>query len=406
MSLHMPTSAHPKEAHNVQWLAVIPILEIIHIISLSIWPSPYRPILFLPVVFLSAFVIFRSGISLQDYYATYAIGIKLTTITLLTSTDILLSEPQSEFRTKDHQSRSAYNSSSPFLSRLWWGLCVWINPRGINFAHEPKNLPPRPTETTNRAFYRRQIKGIVPYLILWELVGWLNRSNPYYYQLVDPSSITGYRRLWRLAGVTYWFHLAYMLSPGYRLMSIVGVALGLSKPRNWPDMFASPREAYTIRRFWGIFWHKLFRRIFTTHADFIASKLQLPKTGLFQRYFKTFVIFGFSGILHLGGDAIAMHSITDSGLMITFLLQAVAIMTEDGVLWLLGRAGLRRSRFTKMVGYVYVFLWFSWCTTFSSDIQMRHGYAKGWGPRISVIEKLRVGKWTYVIPDDHPLGSS
>lgn len=113
-----------------------------------------------------------------------------------------------------------------------------------------------------------------------------------------------------------------------------------------------------------------------------------------------FVIFGLSGILHLGGDIIAMGKISESGLMITFLLQPIAIMVEDAVLHLFHKAGFRKSRLSKIFGYCYVFLWFSWSVTFASDVQMRYGYGQGWGPRISLIEKLRTGKWSYSIPDN------
>lgn len=241
---------HDGTIRNAQWLAVIPLLEGIHIISLAVKPSPSRVFLFFPVVLLSAFVIFASGLTLEDYHATYAVGIKLCTVTLLTSTDILLSCPQRDFHAKTPQ--NAYSTKAPFSSRLWWALCVWLNPRGVNFAHEPKILPPRPSqETTKVAFCKRQLRGIVPYVILWEFVGWMNRSNPYFYRFVNPNTIVGYKRLWRLAGNNYWFHLAFMIDPGYKLLSIVAVSIGLSKPHDWPDMFTSPREAYTIRRVWG-----------------------------------------------------------------------------------------------------------------------------------------------------------
>lgn len=37
----------------------------------------------------------------------------------------------------------------------------------------------------------------------------------------------------------------------YETVSLISVALGLSKPSVWPVTFGRWRDAYTIRRFWG-----------------------------------------------------------------------------------------------------------------------------------------------------------
>ena len=38
------------------------------------------------------------------------------------------------------------------------------------------------------------------------------------------------------------------------------------RPEEWPPLFGSISEAYTLRRFWGVFWHKLDLGIFKMYT--------------------------------------------------------------------------------------------------------------------------------------------
>lgn len=43
-----------------------------------------------------------------------------------------------------------------------------------------------------------------------------------------------------------------MLNMGYDGMALVSVAFGFSEPKYWPVVFGRWRDAYTVRRFWGL----------------------------------------------------------------------------------------------------------------------------------------------------------
>lgn len=48
------------------------------------------------------------------------------------------------------------------------------------------------------------------------------------------------------------------LRTAHNLLALLHVAiLGLDSPSEWPPLFGSLTEAYSLRRFWGVFWHKL-----------------------------------------------------------------------------------------------------------------------------------------------------
>ena len=63
------------------------------------------------------------------------------------------------------------------------------------------------------------------------------------------------RSTWSL----YWVWNVYlMLDTCHVLLSIIFVAmLRLDAPQEWPSLFGSPTQAYSLRRFWGRFWHRI-----------------------------------------------------------------------------------------------------------------------------------------------------
>ena len=49
-----------------------------------------------------------------------------------------------------------------------------------------------------------------------------------------------------------WLVMTYaILKMSYELGSLIIVALGLSRPEDWPDTFGLWEDAYTLRRLWG-----------------------------------------------------------------------------------------------------------------------------------------------------------
>ncbi|KAI1440203.1 hypothetical protein F5Y02DRAFT_403517 [Annulohypoxylon stygium] len=71
-------------------------------------------------------------------------------------------------------------------------------------------------------------------------------------------------------------------------------------PSDWPCVFGSVFEAYSLRRFWSVFWHKLHVGVMTT---LMPHYLYRQDGELWwQRYNRTILralwIFSFSGICH------------------------------------------------------------------------------------------------------------
>ncbi|KAF9050469.1 membrane bound O-acyl transferase family-domain-containing protein [Panaeolus papilionaceus] len=384
---------------NLQPLALYPAVEVLYLASLSVKPSSiYRRLLFPPIALLSLYFLLYSGLSLSEYQQIYAAGCRFASLILFASTDVLLSNPQRDFR--QIPTPKTPISDAPLGARVYWALKIFFNPRGINYAHEAvAHTPARPTETTKRAFVLRQLKRQLVWTAVWEFCILANLYNPYVRRLVDPKDIEGLQKLWRVGAVTYWLSIPYSMETSYRIMSIVAVVGGWSEPRNWPDLFGSFLEAYTVRRLWSNVWHQTFRRVLKAHAEFTASKLGLPRKGRASQIFKLFFVFALSGILHWSGDLMGTGVFYYTQTLVMFLLQPFAIMFEDLVISLFRKFGFKKTRWTKAIGLVWVFLWAVWSTKGSFDLHMREGYCNGYNPRIGVTSKLVTGSWFYTIPD-------
>jgi hypothetical protein len=78
-------------------------------------------------------------------------------------------------------------------------------------------------------------------------------------------------------------------------------------------------------------------------------------------YTQMFIAFFVSALIHIGGD-LAVHSgISKSGPTLRFfLLQPLAIICEDKIARIYRRQHHINS-VERFIGYIWVFLWFSWC---------------------------------------------
>ena len=140
-------------------------------------------------------------------------------------------------------------SEMPLKDRLWWASSLTRNPRGIGWTHEPTlYIPPRPS-STGRRFILSQLMWMVFYGLQLDITNILVRANPCF-AYGGPSLITS-GWLWRS---TAWLFasLAYSsMSLSYITYSVFSVAMGFSEPRDWPPLFGSPLDGYTLRNCWG-----------------------------------------------------------------------------------------------------------------------------------------------------------
>jgi hypothetical protein len=131
----------------------------------------------------------------------------------------------------------------------------------------------------------------------------------------------------------------------------------------------------------------------TSHGNFAASALGLPKCQ-FTTYFKLYISFLVSGIIHAGGDYIQHQNWTTGQSIKFFLLQAIAITCEDAVVGIAKRLGYTTvTPLSRFIGYCWVFVWFAFSVPLWLEPNFHAGVASSAMHNISLIMGLWKGEW-------------
>ncbi|MCJ1444542.1 MAG: hypothetical protein MMC23_005044 [Stictis urceolatum] len=181
----------------------------------------------------------------------------------------------------------------------------------------------------------------------------------------------------------------------YCTFAVVGLMLPGAKVEGWPPLFGRLVECWSIRQFWGAFWHQNLRRNFGSPAHYFAYELiGLPKETWVARYLFIGATFTLSGVLHVFVDMLSFIPPAKSGAMVFFPLQAVGIMIEDGAQGLykkvLGQPkGGAAKLFVRVVGYIWIISWMAYSTPVWVYPAMRTGGGRGRVLPFSLIDTVK-----------------
>ncbi|KAJ6260052.1 hypothetical protein Dda_5698 [Drechslerella dactyloides] len=321
----------------------------------------------------------RNEIYLADWGCTvYDVFLQSTALLLLQ--DIDSSDPLiSKLRDGDPPS---------YFVRLWRAMSYCVNMRGINTSHQIKNVPAFDSKQPNWVPSRRRFlltRGLwfIGLYFIQDLLfsGELSVEDEIRFLGVDRENflirnsqdgpVTNDELGYRFAITMFMWSLLIPLSVSlqYTFLSLVAVGTGLSEPSNWPPAFGTPKDSYTLRLFWGKFWHQTLRWHFSKHAQFITHRLmRLPRKGLVQRYVNILCVFLLSGVMHASQSYMMLHRQgidaqwrTATREMMFFVTMAVGITVEDGVQWLFRNENVRKGEkdegfvlWKRVVGYIWV----------------------------------------------------
>lgn len=176
--------------------------------------------------------------------------------------------------------------------------------------------------------------------------------------------VTTRETLIRIVFTIRWIWLCFVdVDAAHTFLSIVFVGiLRLDAPEEWPPMFGSPLEAYSLRRYWGKSWHRLVYRPYLSLARIVAVKLRCNHLGSrFEKCFIAFMIFLISGVAHAvvslqeGNTAEAFDDIAFYCMnFLVVALEGMAISVASPL-----RRFLPRSCW-KAVGFIWVFGFWFW----------------------------------------------
>ena len=161
-----------------------------------------------------------------------------------------------------------------------------------------------------------------------------------------------------------------ILSSYHDILAILAVLTGLDEPSEWPPLFGSLTQAYSVRRYWSCFWHHLIYRSFSAWAALLTNSIGIPRR--YARYLNNTIVFVMSGFMHalvdwkLGDGECSSWSVAN-----WYFMQMFAIVFEEVVQYAWKKYMQRRLIDLKIVtrwlyvferaaGYVWVFFWLFW----------------------------------------------
>ena len=318
-----------------------------------------------------------------------------------------------------HDSRSSRSHS--LWTRLRFGTWLAFSTRYIGTSHQAPNTPPYSTQNptyipTHTSFTARKVLiFVISYLTIDILTQSTNAAlNPILYadakiplvtRLLStthaPSSIiTAKELLVRIStSLGFWFSSYFILQLIYGTPQLLVLALGLSCPPQERPILGSVAEVYTLRGFWGSFWHQMLRCRLTAIADWVTydvfrlrrregsvghrsggmrrreeGRVSVSYGRLVARYTHLMCVFTISGLLHHCIDLALGRRWGESGATQAFVLMSVGIVMEDAAQWvwfdILGGGGEERQSkrrrngtwATRIIGYVWVATWLSVAT--------------------------------------------
>ncbi|KAJ5654450.1 toxin biosynthesis protein Tri7-like protein [Penicillium lividum] len=339
-----------KKGHPLRWLNVFILIALtvihgkhIHMISMSTPDDVMQRISPLPVL-LHTMVLFK-GIDYQDL--------------------------QAQHKPKDQGSR---------MANLWAAMRVTMDYSAVGTRWQVRNVPKMPAwlgaSPTRSRFLMRQVAIASWQYLMLDFLQRIIRENEIVWNeiiavLLEPTTAAKHSWLLEAAiNIVTWFLIARLsLDFKWRATSIVAVGLGISEPTSWPPMFGSSFEAYTIRNFWGKYWHQQLRWPLTATSSFLTRNiLHLPRPSILERYTSTILSFFISGLIHLAAQYKG-STFEKRGAVEFFTSFSLGIIIEDGAQALWSRLtasasdennspkDMNTALWKKIIGYLWVTGW-------------------------------------------------
>ncbi|KAF7194662.1 Acetyltransferase sirH [Pseudocercospora fuligena] len=344
-----------------------------------------RVVFVFPIVSFLAFtrIVYTTGSISDDYFVCV-----ITLLTFLSFTDHMiigaLQDRQARLLNSPKGPRSgsstavkAFKNSGikgvaledcvSYKERFYWACALLSSWRGVGWNWQVAKIPSnRDIGLTNRQAAYRHLTRVVKL--------WIRRSAEMYLinfsatlrtrNSEDGDGSLAYTLLIEIIFIwscqTRIFDSSKML---YSTAAAITTFLGICSPSEWPPLFGKVGNAWSVRRTWGQVWHQSFRRTFEVYSGLLVSALGVKKGTFASRYTKLYGSFFISFVLHAWYSFCAGPD--EMGNFRFFMSQAVIITIEDFVRFVWRETGGRKheaavTRFEKMTGYIWTFVWFTY----------------------------------------------
>ncbi|KAJ5338657.1 hypothetical protein N7452_005385 [Penicillium brevicompactum] len=265
--------------------------------------------------------------------------------------------------------------------RAAYKICV--NPQLLGTHREVPHARPVSTSPSRFAFLRRRLGQLLLLQLINEFVvtpAYILSFAPisaddfspiktvYLRRLFVGPQVTKFETILRAAFAVRWIWDNYVgLCYAQTALAILfSVILRWDEPWEWRPFFGSPLEAWSMRRFWGRFWHRLVYRPYTTWGLWFSREVvRISPGSLGESASVVMLVFLLSGAIH----ALVTWHATGCGYwgdIQWFLLNGVVVAGETMIAKPLLRClsteenKASRGLWFQLAGYVWVFAFLFW----------------------------------------------
>ncbi|KAI6089843.1 membrane bound O-acyl transferase family-domain-containing protein [Hypoxylon rubiginosum] len=278
----------------------------------------------------------------------------------------------------------------PTRSSLSAAFRIWNNPRQLSFRRAGPGSAPWP-ELLKFTLYRIFKVGIIILIdrvLVQKIRAYLTADSTLFDFTADKEPIlrrvieqdeddpiTQHQLVLRAFMSVAWIWANILILESYHAVLSVFfvVVLRFDDPEDWLPLFGSVAEAWTVKRFWGRFWHRIATPTFATWARVVSRRvLKLDPGSEFEKTAVAFGIFLLSGLAHAAAAWRVGQGDAHRDLLF-FCANFVVVGVEILVAGLV-RGTVRKTRYAALLrdrrlriagralGYVWVFAWFFWAT--------------------------------------------
>jgi hypothetical protein len=218
------------------------------LLGYTLKPSWYRPLLFIPIAVTAIYLVFFTT---TGTIADVGLGCGIASQLANALDGIVLKDAQRVlYRVGE---KPGQITSAGFMARFAWGWHLHNSPRGVGWHHEiprlPKNPPSYNASQNRKAFLLSRLYTLSVCVAV--TVGFfpINAANP---ALAPGATPLVHQPLYIRALGTFGLGVPALvnINAQHCVMSMVLVALGISQPADWPPLFGSLKNMYTVRNFW------------------------------------------------------------------------------------------------------------------------------------------------------------
>jgi hypothetical protein len=149
------------------------------------------------------------------------------------------------------------------------------------------------------------------------------------------------------------------------------IILRFDHPQAWPPLFSSPLDAWSVRRFWGVFWHRTSTPTFSDWTHALVDPMSTVLSPTMVKVCEALGIFLLTGVMYGLAASCTGEALVNLDIWF-FYVNFWVVMVEFliGSLWSrliwvprIERAFESRPQVylvARALGFIWVYLWFFW----------------------------------------------